>query len=234
MDDLDTIAEYNWNNLPKYSTTVFIASRRSGKSVMMRSVIYNEIIKKRKIKDIIVVSPTEFNQDYAFLPKKSMFTQFDDEFLQQILDRQSDAIKRDPMGNYDVVLVLDDILGSTNKKTKDTLSRLFTLSRHYRLYIFMAVQSIRFEYTPLCRLNTDIVVLFKSNSYDNKKEIRDLWLGFTEKGDRDKGFEILDEVAQGYRTMIIDNTKTSKNIGEFCYHYTTDINRSVPANYNLD
>ena len=225
---------YDWSTMPRYSTVVWVASRRSGKSVMAREVLYKEIIQKRKIKQIIIVSPTLHNEDYAFIAPKYKFTEFDEDFLNSILSRQEDAIKRDPEGNWDLCLVLDDIMKSTDTKTRDILSRLFTLSRHYRLYVFFSVQSIRFEYTPIMRLNTDIVVLFKTNNFENKKEITNLWLGFGEKDDRASGLVMLDKIAQGYRTMVIDNTKMTSELTDFVFYYQTDINKSVPKNYYLD
>ena len=233
-NDSVRLREYNWDDMPQYATCVWVAQRRSGKSQMLREVLYKQIIKKRNIKQIIVVSPTSFNEDYAFLAPKYKFTEFNEDFLNTILQRQEDAIRRDPAGNWDLCLVLDDIMKSTSTATRDVLSRLFTLSRHYRLYVFFSVQSIRFEYTPIMRLNTDLVILFKTNNYDNKKEITNLWMGFGEKESRKEGLAILDKVAQGYRTLIIDNTKMTANITDFAFHYTTDIDKSIPKKFYLD
>lgn len=225
------IKEFKLEDIPKYSTILVVASRRSGKSVLTRDWLYKEFLKKRKIKNLVIVSPTIHNGDYAFIDDKFKFTSFDKPFLDKLLNRQLQAIKADPKGNNEVVLLLDDIIKSTNSETKDLLSRLFTLSRHYSLTILMAVQSLRHECTPCCRYNVDVIVAFASRNYDNKKEMCDLWLGFGKKDDRDKAFEILDEVAIGYRAIVINNTVHSNDPNKIIFHYEVDTDHSVPRGY---
>ena len=228
------INEFDPETIPKFATILILASRRSGKSVLTRHWLYKEFLKKRKIKNLVIVSPTIHNGDYAFVDDKFKFTSFDKEFLDKILNRQLNLIKSDPHGNNEMVLLLDDIIKSTNTETKDQLSRLFTLSRHYQLTILLVSQSLRHECTPCCRFNTDIVVAFASRNYDNKKEIADLWLGFGKKEDRDNAFEILDEVAKGYRAIVINNTVHSNEPSDIIFHYEVDVEHSVPKGYFFD
>jgi len=228
------IKEFNLEDIPEFATITVIASRRSGKSVLTRHIVYKEFIKKRKIKNIVIVSPTIHNGDYAFIDDKYKFTEFTEEFLNKILERQRQLITSDQDTKHPLLLVLDDIVKSTDQKTKDILSRLYTLSRHYHLYIILVSQSLRFELSPLCKFNSDIVFVFATRNYENKKEIADLWLGFGKKEDRDNAFEIMDTVAYGYRAMAINNTVHSNEPTEIIFHYEVDIEHSVPKNYYFD
>jgi len=228
------IKEFKLENIPKYATMTILASRRSGKSVLARAVIWQEFLKKRKIKNLVIVSPTIHNGDYAFIDNKFKFTDFNETFLDKILQRQLHLITTDPDGKHDLLLVLDDIVKSTDTKTKDLLSRLYTLSRHYRLYIILISQSLKHELTPIMRLNSDIVVVFASRNYENKREIADLWLGFGRKEDRENAFEIMDSVAHGYRAMVINNTVHSNEPSDIIFHYEVDIEHSVPKGYYFD
>ena len=230
MDSMN-IKEFDLAQIPKFATILILACRRSGKSVLCRDWLWREFIKKRKIKNIVIVSPTIHNGDYKFIDDKFKFTSFDKEFLDKILARQLALITEDPKGNHEMVLLLDDIIKSTNTETKDLLSRLFTLSRHYQLTILLCSQSLRHECTPCCRFNTDTVVTFQSRNYDNKKEIADLWLGFGKKESRDEAFEIIDNVAQGYRAMVIDNTSHSNEPSDIIFHYEVDVENSVPDRF---
>ena len=225
------INEFDFSEMPKYSTITILASRRSGKSVITRYILIHEFIKRRKLKNFVIVSPTMHNNDYNFMDDKYKFTSFDKDFLDKILERQLHLIKTDPDGEHDLVLILDDIVKSTNNQTKDLLSRLYTLSRHYRLYIILVSQSLRHELTPIIKFNSDIVVVFASRNYDNKKEISDLWLGFGKKEDRDNGFEIMDSVALGYRAMIINNTVHSNDPSDIIHYYEVDYNKLIPRNF---
>jgi len=228
------ITEFNLQTIPLYATITVLASRRSGKSVLTRHIIYKEFLKKRKIKNLVIVSPTIHNGDYAFIDDKFKFTSFDEPFLNKILERQLKLITSEPNQSHPLLLVLDDIVKSTDQKTKDLLSRLFTLSRHYHLYIILSIQSLRFEMTPACRFNTDVVFVFASRNYENKKEIADLWLGFGKKEDRDNAFQVMDSVSYGYRAMAINNTVHSNEPSEIIFHYEVDIEKSVPRGYFFD
>jgi len=225
------IQEFDYNDIPLYGTITIIASRRSGKSVLTRDMLYKEFIKKRKIKNIFVVSPTLHNGDYAFLSDKFKYTEFSEEFLEKILKRQESLIATDPSGDHDAILILDDIVKSTDAKTKDILSRLYTLSRHYHLYVILISQSLRHELTPIIKFNSDIVAIFRTRNFENKKEIADLWLGFSEKDARDESFRLIDNIAQGYRAMIIDNTIHSNNPEDIVKHYEVDVEHSVPRKF---
>jgi len=225
------IEEFDYNTIPDYATMTVIASRRSGKSVFTRDLLYHEFLKRRKIKNIFVVSPTLHNGDYKFLDDRYKYTEFNEEFLDKILKRQEQLIVSDPKGDHDAVIVLDDIVKSTDMKTKDILSRLFTLSRHYRLYIILISQSLRHELTPIMKFNSDIVVIFRTRNLENKKEIADLWLGFSEKDQRDNAFRLIDEVAQGYRALVINNTIHSDEPNDIVFHKTVDIDHSVPKRF---
>jgi len=225
------IKEFDLSDIPRWATITIIASRRSGKSVLTRHILYKELIKKRKIDNIVIVSPTLHNGDYDWLSDKYKFTEFDEPFLDKILARQEELVRTDKDGNHDLVLILDDIVKSTDAKTKDILSRLYTLSRHYHLYVILISQSLRHELTPIIKFNSDVVAIFRTRNFENKKEIADLWLGFSEKDSRDAGFQLIDEVAQGYRCLIIDNTVHSNEVNNICFHYEVPIDKSVPKNY---
>ena len=229
-----TIKQLDYSDIPKYSTILVVASRRSGKSVFSRDLVYKEFIKKRKIKNFVIVSPTIHNGDYAFLDDKYKFTEFNEQFLNTILENQQKQILEDPKSPYiDLVLVLDDIIKSTNSNTKDCLSRLFTLSRHYRIYCILAVQSLKHECTPTIRFNSDLVVVFKTKNYLNKQEITETWLGFSTKEERDQGLAVIDEVAQGYRAMVINNVIHSNKLDDLITYTQVDINKSVPKDFFL-
>ena len=225
------IEEFEYKNIPEFATITIIASRRSGKSQMTRDIIYKEFIKRRKIRNIFVVSPTIHNGDYKFLADHYKYTTFDETFLDKILERQQQLITSDPKGNHSALIVLDDIVKSTDQKTKDVLSRLFTLSRHYHLYITLLSQSLKHELTPVIKMNSDIVIVFKTKNFDNKKEIADLWLGFSEKNQRQSAFQLIDQVAQGYRAMVINNTIHSDKLEDIVSHKTIDIEHSVPNKF---
>ena len=95
----------------------------------------------------------------------------------------------------------------------------------------MITQSFRYECSIPVVLNSDVVVLFSSRNIENKKMISSLFLGFTDKSDRNLGYELIDKIAVGYRALVIVNTSKSPNINEIVYYKELDLNKSVPNNY---
>ena len=81
------------------------------------------------------------------------------------------------------------------------------------------------------RWNMDLVIIFKTKNYNNKIEMLENWLGFSDKDDREQAFKVIDEVAQGYRAMVINNTVHSNNISDIVSYNQVDIDHSVPKNF---
>ena len=233
MDNLE-IKEFDYDLLPEFGTTLFVSSRKSGKSVMARDILYY-FIRRRKLKRFIIISATMRNNDYAFLGEGAHVTrmlEFNDKILKDIIDDQHRRMDEDIDSPYTpVVILMDDLIKSTDQRTKDAISRCWCTLRHGLGYAIMITQSFRYECSIPVVLNSDVVVLFSSRNIENKKMISSLFLGFTDKNDRNLGYELIDKIAVGYRALVIVNTSKSPNINEIVYYKELDLNKSVPNNY---
>jgi len=227
------IQEFDYNIVKKYPVFVNLGRRRVGKSTLTRDQVYNYHIKKAKTKFIILISPTGvFNKDYDYLDPKYKFEHFTESLLDGILLRQRKLIETEPNGDYDTLLILDDIVKSGNKRQIDILSKLLTLSRHYRLSIILNIQYMKSsEFSPTMRDNVDYMFIFKQNNYENKKNIVEQWLSISIE-DKKKGFVLMETIPQNYRIMVIDNTLISNDYKGFIYHYTADL-KAMPKDYKI-
>ena len=227
------IEEFDFENIKPYSTIVFVAPRRAGKSTFIIQLLYKHFIKKKKVKNFLIISPTAFNPDYQFIDDQYKQTELNEDVLEDILKDQEKKISQDPEGDHELTIVLDDILKSTNGKTKDMLERIFILGRHYRLNILLSVQNIRAEYTVSMRMNTDYVVIYQSTNKNNKKEVSELWLSLGEKDMEKVGYGLLTTIPKKYRTMVIDNTSVIKeNYGDFVSYFEASLD-IVPKNFHF-
>ena len=227
------IEEFDFENIKPYSTIVFVAPRRAGKSTFIIQLLYKHFIKKKKVKNFLIISPTAFNPDYQFIDDQYKQTELNEDVLEDILKDQEKKISQDPEGDHELTIVLDDILKSTNGKTKDMLERIFILGRHYRLNILLSVQNIRAEYTVSMRMNTDYVVIYQSTNKNNKKEVSELWLSLGEKDMEKVGYGLLTTIPKKYRTMVIDNTSVIKeNYGAFVSYFEASLD-IVPKNFHF-
>jgi len=235
-DDYDnniTIKEFDFEQIKPFSTIVFVSPRRGGKSTFIRQLLYEKYIKKDKIKNFLIISPTAFNPDYQFIDDRYKQTDLNEGVIENILAEQEQKIKDDVNADNRLVIVLDDILKSTNGRTKDLLERLFILGRHFSLSVLLSVQNIRSEYTVSMRMNTDYVVIYQSTNRNNKIEVAELWLSLGDRNMEKVGYNLLTSVPQEYRTLIIDNTSIhKKNYGDFAYHFTADLD-AVPKKFQF-
>lgn len=230
---MNTINEFNYDMVKKYPVMVNLGRRRVGKSVLTKDQVYNYHVKRARTPFIILVSPTGvFNTDYDYLEPKYKFDAFTEPLLEGLLLRQRKLIETEPKGDYDTLLILDDIVKSGNKRQIDLLSRLLTLSRHYRLSIILNIQYLKSsEFSPTMRDNVDYMFIFKQNNYDNKKNIVEQWLSL-KKDSKHLGYEIIEDIPQDYRVMVIDNTLITNDYTDFVFHYTADI-ETIPKNFKI-
>lgn len=228
------INEFEFENIKRFSTMVFCAPRRAGKSTFIVELLYKHFMKKKKIKNFLIISPTAFNEDYQFIDSRFKKTELNEDVLKDILIEQEKKITTDPAGDHEMVIVLDDILKSTNGKTKDMLERIFILGRHYQLNILLSVQNIRAEYTVSMRMNSDYVVVYQSANRNNKKEVHELWLSLGDKESEARGYELLSKIPNKYRTMVIDNTSVIKeDYSDFVTYYQANMD-VVPKKFYFD
>ena len=224
------INEWDFETIPKYPVIVNISKRRGGKSFLTRDIVKNYFYKIRKCPNVMVISETGlFNEDYKWLPKSRITKSFNDELISGIFDRQQKLIESDKKGNNELLLILDDVVNmeDSGRNNIKLLSRLFTLSRHFAISIILNTQYIKADiFPPIMRDNTDICCIFLQSNRDTKKLIVDTWLSL---GEPKEGLELLDTIPdENHRIMVIDNTKMTKEYGDFIYHYKAS---EVPKNY---
>lgn len=227
------IKEFNYDIVKRHPVFVNLGRRRVGKSVLTRDQVYNYHIKIQKTPFIMLVSPTGvFNNDYDYLEPKYKFEAFTESLLEGLLMRQKRLIETDPKGDFDTLLILDDVVKSGNKKQIDLLSKLLTLSRHYRISIILNIQYLKSsEFSPTMRDNVDYMFIFRQNNLENQKSIVEQWLSLN-KENKLAGYKLVESIPKQYRIMVIDNTLITDDYMDFVYHYTADINE-IPKNFKI-
>jgi len=216
------IQEWDILSMPDFPVIVNISRRRGGKSFLTRDIVRNYFVKKKKIKNILVISETGlFNEDYKWIDKSKITPNFNNELINEIFERQKKLIEYDKKGDNELLIILDDVVNmeDSGRNNIKLLARLFTLSRHFQISIILNTQYIKSDiYPPIMRDNTDICIVFLQNNKDNKKLVKDTWLSTDETNN---GIILLDTIPnENHRALVIDITKTINNYEEFCFHYT--------------
>lgn len=226
------IKGWDMNSMSDFPVIVNLSRRKGGKTYMTRHIVRDYFVKKKKIKNILVISETGlFNDDYLWLDKSRIVSSFNEDLIESILDRQKKLIENDRKGDNELLLILDDVINmsDSNRTNIKLLSRLFTLSRHFKISVILNTQYIKADvFPPICRDNSDVLICFIQNNKDNKKMISQTWLSID---DNDMGFELVDKIPdEHHRVLVIDNTKTSKSYSDFCFHYKAD---AVPKSWRF-
>jgi len=216
------IQEWDMLSMPDFPVIVNISRRRGGKSFLTRDIVRNYFVKKKKIKNILVISETGlFNDDYKWIDKSKITPNFNNDLINAIFERQKKLIEYDKKGDNELLIILDDVVNmeDSGRNNIKLLARLFTLSRHFQISIILNTQYIKSDiYPPIMRDNTDICIVFLQNNKDNKKLVKDTWLSTDETNN---GIILLDTIPnENHRALVIDITKTINNYEEFCFHYT--------------
>lgn len=226
------INEWDFKTMPKYPVIVNISKRRGGKSFLTRDLIRNHFWANRKVKNVMVISETAlFNGDYYFLKKERITPHFTESLITDILDRQKKLIEYDKHGDNELLLILDDVINmeETGRSSVKLLSRLFTLSRHFKISVILNTQYIKADvFPPIMRDNTDICNIFLQTNKDNKKMILTTWLSIDD--DDKSGYDLINDIPnENHRLLTIDNTKITRNYEDFCFFYKA---QPIPKTYH--
>lgn len=199
-------------------TICICARRNSGKSILIRDIMYN----LRKIPAAVIICPTElpFDPFYAkHIPSSYIFQDFNPNIVNRIFLRQKKAMRK-AAKNSDVdphlLFVMDD-LAHDNSWTKDKgVKEIFTNGRHYKILYITAVQD-PMVLKPFMRGNADLVFLLQDN--DHKKLYR-VWNAFGGVFKTFKEFmKVFETLTQNYGCMVINSASKSSNIEDIIFWY---------------
>jgi len=215
------IRTLNYDKIPEYASIVLAGKRRSGKGVLTRDLVKN-VISRKKIRNAYLFSPTAniAQNPMNFVPEDNRYLELDLEVIDGIMKKQEALIKDDIKGNHAILIIIDDIVGSINNKQKNVLNQLFILGRHLQIYLLYCVQSVKNEFTPTQRQNTDLIFIFNQSNFYNKEQLSLEYLSLNM--DKKTGIKLIDTFAVGHQALVISNTEKDGNIQEYVFKYTAE------------
>lgn len=186
------------------STIAIIAPRRSGKSFLIRDILYH---KRKQLNYGVVFCGTEnFNHFYkSFIPSTYIYETFDSKKLENIVNKQKIIIanngKRDDNRMF---IVFDDILQEEKLWKKDkTVLELFFNGRHLNIMFIISIQ-YPLGLSPSMRMNIDFTFFFNESQDDMvRKYFTYFSRHFKNYNDFRKAFTDVCAVKQ-YRTLVVN------------------------------
>ena len=215
------LVEFDFSDLPPNPSIVLAGKRRSGKNVLCRDIAYNYF--RGKVKSCFVFSPTAeiAINGYDYIPFEFRYTEVDVDVIERIMKRQEYLIRNNPKGDYRILCLIDDIIGTNDAKQQKVIDRLFICARHYQIALIVSYQFLRRDFSPCQRDNVDIIFCFQQSNFDNKDALNKQYLSVND--DKKQGLELINKYAVDYQTLVILNTSNSSNYEDFCFFYTADL-----------
>jgi len=220
------LKKFDINNISKNSVVVFIGKRNTGKSFLVRDVLFY----LRDLPIGTVISGTEgANAFYSkIVPELFIHEEYSPEIIANALKRQKLIVSKMKQeegmygsSNIDpfAFIILDDCLYDSSW-TKDTNVRsLFMNGRHFKI-LFLITMQFALGIPPNLRGNIDYVFILRENYISNRKRIYDHYAGMFPT------FEIfcqvMDQCTENYECLVIDNTSKSNKIEDQVYWYKAE------------
>lgn len=214
-------------NIKDDSTVVMLGKRNTGKSVLVRDLLFY----KKHIPIGTVISATESANGFyqTHVPANLIHEEFSTDLVRGVLSRQRmlmeknddevkkfGSVKTDP----NCFLILDDCLFDNSwSKTKE-MRYVFMNGRHLKILSIITMQ-YPLGIPPALRTNIDYVFILRDNVFSNRKRIYEQYAGMFPTFDL--FCQIMDQCTENYECLVIHNGSKSNKIEDQVFWYKADI-----------
>lgn len=207
--------------LPENFFVIYYGIRRSGKTVMMRNMLYEMMERLEGHKAYLFSSTAEISpEQYDFLPSKAKFPNINElEFdLGEIVGKQKAAIKEFNDGEGEepppILIILDDCVSHETIRHSPSLNTLAVAGRHINISVIILSQVVTGSGSvpPIVRTQADaIFVVANPRSEVERKLIAEQYLtAEASYGNKAKGLSVLGAATSTqYRALVITTTDSS-------------------------
>jgi hypothetical protein len=215
------LRKFDMNCVKDDKVIVVIARRNSGKSFLVRDIMYHH----QSIPLGMVISPTEHaNRFYAdFVPDVFIHDEYSPDLIANIVKRQRmvmDQRTRMPASSSLIdpraFLIMDDCMYDNSWITDRNVRSIFMNGRHYKLLYVLTMQFV-LGIPPVLRSQIDYVFLLREPSMANQKRIFDNFGGMFPSFDVFS--QIMNQTTQNFECLVIDNTSRSSRLEDQVFWY---------------
>ena len=221
------LRKFDMSSIPKGSIVALIGKRNTGKSFLVRDLLYY----KRDIPIGTVISSTESsNRFYGdMMPSLFIHEDYSPEIIANLVKRQKLVTKKMKQqiamygkSNIDpyAFLIMDDMMYNANVWLKDPSIRdIFMNGRHFNLMFLMTMQ-FSLGVTPAMRTQIDYIFICRENILSNRKRLYEHYAGMFPT------FEIfcqvMNQCTENYECLVINNLAKSNDISEQVFWFKAD------------
>ena len=215
-------------------THTILARRGSGKSVLIRDIMYQ--LKSKIPFGLAFSASEEGNGAYGeMMPKTFIYDDFDPELLEKFVNRQKYMVQNDKK-NPEAFCIFDDMTYDSKKFMKDPNIRfIFLNGRHFRITMILSSQ-YALDLPPAIRSNCDYVYALRENVVANQEKLYKNFFGIFPTFNMFQ--QTLMACTENYGMLVLDNTSKSNKIEDCVFWYRSDIHSSFklcsPTVWKLD
>lgn len=184
---IDNIKDWDPNTLPENFSLGIFGVRRKGKSWLLKHILSSI---KNRFDEVYLFSMTATLQGelFSYVPKHNRFNGLDQGKLQEIFDRQREAVEEAKQfeeidkRKYTKLmkkikrplLIFDDIVTDEKIKKSKVFNDLFVFGRHFLLNVAILAQTIsgrREGMSPIALKNMDAVIAFYLDAQADRENV---------------------------------------------------------------
>lgn len=200
------------------ATCVFIGKRGTGKSVLVKDILYY----CRNIPIGTAISATEDGNKYysSFIPDLFIHSEYKSDVIQSVINRQRKMVinskENDAKIKNDAFVLLDDCMYDKKMIRDPNIRGIFMNGRHWRLMFLLTMQYCM-DLPPDLRANIDFVFVLRENIVQNQDKLYKNFFGIFP--DAASFREVMNSCTEGYDCMVLDNTSRSNKIEDCIFWY---------------
>jgi len=213
-------------NESKGPVAVFLGRRDTGKSFLVRDLLYHH----QDIPIGTVVAGTEEGNGFygKLVPKLFIHNEYNTAIIENILKRQRQVLKQVKKemeaykrSNIDprAFVILDDCLYDATW-TRDKMMRLiFMNGRHWKLMLIITMQ-YPLGIPPTLRTNIDFVFILREPYIANRKRIYENYAGMFPTFESFS--QVMDQCTENYECLVINNNAKSNKLQDQVFWYKAE------------
>ncbi len=221
------LRKFDMKTIPQDAVCVFIGRRRTGKSTLVRDLLYHH----QNIPLGTVISGTEESNSFygKMVPPLFIHNEFNPTILANFVKRQRLVVAKMTKDNAEgrrsnidprAFLILDDCMYDDTWTRDKNILYLFLNGRHVKVF-FLITMPYPLGIQPALRTNVDYVFILREPYQSNRKRI------YENYGAAFPSFEffcqVMDQCTQNYECLVICNNTQSNKLEDAVYWYKAEM-----------
>ena len=220
------LKKFDMSSIPDDKVVVFIGKRETGKSFLVRDMLYYH----QDIPVGTVISGTEGANSFysSIMPSLFIHGEWREDIVNNYIRRQKKVVKamkadeaQGKTSNIDprAFFILDDCLYDNSWVKNKDIRALFMNGRHYKS-MFIITMQYALGIPPNLRTNIDYVFILRENINSNRKRLYEQYAGMFPS--LEVFNQVMDQCTENYECLVINNNAKSNKLDEQVFWYKAD------------